>query len=147
MQGESPAHSSTRGNFDQHGICLIVIYVISGSTKYQVHDNPGRRYPSDVGYRSSSIETPHQRVMFRSKGDTEWCTHFKTTPRQAQKRGLISITGGHSTYDQLLVVKIGKYIGFCVYRRSYLLCSPVIVWSHLLPLKKWSHTTSKLVFS
>ena len=26
----------------------------------------------------------------------------------------------------LLLVKIGNYIGFCVYRRSYLLWSPVI---------------------
>ena len=25
-----------------------------------------------------------------------------------------------------MLVKIGKYIGFCVYRRSYLLWSPVI---------------------
>ena len=28
--------------------------------------------------------------------------------------------------DQILLVKIGKYIGFCVYRRSYLLWFPVI---------------------
>ena len=36
------------------------------------------------------------------------------------------ITGGHSKQDQIMSVKIGKYIGGCVYRRSYLLWSPVI---------------------
>ena len=30
-----------------------------------------------------------------------------------------------SEQDQILLEKIGKYIGFCLYRRSYLLCSPV----------------------
>ena len=34
-------------------------------------------------------------------------------------------------YDQILLVKIGKYIGFCVYRRSYLLWSPVIAVKEL----------------
>ena len=29
------------------------------------------------------------------------------------------IAEGHSKEDQILLVKIGKYIGFCVYRRSY----------------------------
>ena len=37
-----------------------------------------------------------------------------------------NITGGHNKYDQILCVKIGKYVDFCVYRRSYLLWSPVI---------------------
>ena len=42
------------------------------------------------------------------------------------------VTGGHSKQDQilLLIVKIGKYhwyTGFGLYRRSYLLWSPVIV--------------------
>ena len=36
------------------------------------------------------------------------------------------ITGDHSKQDQILLVKIDKYIGFCVYRRSYLLSPPVI---------------------
>ena len=43
-----------------------------------------------------------------------------------RRHGLIPITGGHSKYDQILSVKIAKYIGFCVYHRSYLLWSPVI---------------------
>ena len=36
------------------------------------------------------------------------------------------ITGDHSEQDQILLVKMTKYtgIGFCVYRRSYLLCPP-----------------------
>ena len=38
----------------------------------------------------------------------------------------INISGDHSEQDQilLLVVKIGKCVGLCVYRRSYLLPSP-----------------------
>ena len=32
-----------------------------------------------------------------------------------------------SNLDQILLVKIATYIGFCVYRRSYLIWSPVIV--------------------
>ena len=35
--------------------------------------------------------------------------------------------GGHSNEDHILFVKIGKYIGFCVYPRSYLIWSPVMV--------------------
>ena len=32
----------------------------------------------------------------------------------------LSIAGDHSSkYGQILLVKIGNYIGFCVYRRSY----------------------------
>ena len=38
----------------------------------------------------------------------------------------ILITGDHSKLDQILFVKTTKYKGFCVYRRSYLLWSPVI---------------------
>ena len=37
-----------------------------------------------------------------------------------------STTRGHNKQDQILLVKIAKYIVFCVYRRSYLLWSPVI---------------------
>ena len=40
------------------------------------------------------------------------------------------MTGNHSKQDQMCSVKIGKYIGFWVYRRSYLLWSPVIVPKH-----------------
>ena len=32
-----------------------------------------------------------------------------------------TITGDHSKEDYIFFVKIGKYKGFCVYRRSYLL--------------------------
>ena len=45
--------------------------------------------------------------------------------------GSNNIAGGHSKKDQLLLVKIAKYIGFCAYRRSYLLWSPVIVPSRV----------------
>ena len=34
--------------------------------------------------------------------------------------------GDHSKWDHMLVVKIAKYRGFCVYRGSYLIWSPVI---------------------
>ena len=37
------------------------------------------------------------------------------------------MTGDHSKYDQILFLKIGKYIGFCMCRRSYLMWSPAIV--------------------
>ena len=36
------------------------------------------------------------------------------------------ITGDHCKQDHILFVKIGTCIVFCVYRRSYLLWSPVI---------------------
>ena len=39
----------------------------------------------------------------------------------------ISITGGHSNQDQICLENIVCYIGFCVYRGSYLLWSPVKV--------------------
>ena len=35
-------------------------------------------------------------------------------------------TGGHSKKDQMSLEKKGQYIGFCVYRRPYLLGPPVI---------------------
>ena len=38
-----------------------------------------------------------------------------------------SITGAHSKLDQILLLKIGKYIGFSVYHRFYLLWPPIIV--------------------
>ena len=37
-----------------------------------------------------------------------------------------AITGDHSKKDQTLLVKLGKYIGFCVYHRSYILWSTVL---------------------
>ena len=41
--------------------------------------------------------------------------------------GECSTTGEHSKSDQILLVKLGKYLGFWVYRRSYLLWFPAIV--------------------
>ena len=42
-------------------------------------------------------------------------------------KGVLSfITEDDSKKDQILLLKIDKYIGFCVHRRSYLLGSPVI---------------------
>ena len=39
---------------------------------------------------------------------------------------VLILAGDHSKYDHILLVKIGNYLGFCVYRRSwYLLWSPV----------------------
>ena len=38
---------------------------------------------------------------------------------------LHTITGDHSKQDEILLVKIAKYIGFRLYRRSYLIWSPV----------------------
>ena len=41
-----------------------------------------------------------------------------------------SATGGDSKWDQILLVKIGKYIGFCVYRSSYLLWSLAYIFAY-----------------
>ena len=38
-----------------------------------------------------------------------------------------TIAGVHSKKDKILLVKIAKYIGFCVYRRSYLIWPPVVL--------------------
>ena len=51
------------------------------------------------------------------------------------KSGMVTIsrfTGDHSSkYDLILLVKLAKYTGFRVYRRSYLIWSPVLpdTWS------------------
>ena len=37
-----------------------------------------------------------------------------------------TITEGHSKQDQILLVKVGNHVGYCVYRRSYSLWSPVL---------------------
>ena len=39
-----------------------------------------------------------------------------------------NITGGRSKQGQILLLKISKYGGFCVYRKSYLIWSLVIVF-------------------
>ena len=51
-------------------------------------------------------------------------TTSATPHESARAAGLF--TGGHSKWDQILLVKIGQYIGFRVYLRSYLLWPPVI---------------------
>ena len=71
-----------------------------------------REYPRRMGV------TSHERLEKRK------CAFMFTTQRLFTVG--YSITGDHSKQDQILLVKIGKYIGFCLYRRSYLLWSPVI---------------------
>ena len=39
---------------------------------------------------------------------------------------VIQIRGTYSKEDQIVLVKIGKHKGYCVYRKSYLLWSPVV---------------------
>ena len=44
-----------------------------------------------------------------------------------REAALVDIIGDHSSkQDQRFLLKIGKNIGFCLHRRSYLLCFPVI---------------------
>ena len=38
-----------------------------------------------------------------------------------------TITGDHSKWNQILLVNKAKYISLCMYRRSYLVWSPVIL--------------------
>ena len=71
----------------------------------------------------------------------------KSLPPHENAALVISITEDDSKQDQILLVKIHEYIGFCVHRRSCLLGSPVIVkewkwilnWYHADPLHlfKW----------
>ena len=49
-----------------------------------------------------------------------------------------TITGDHSKQDQILLVKKAEYIGFCVYRRSYL------IWSRVLVQRIWGQITWKV---
>ena len=49
----------------------------------------------------------------------------ETQPNQFFRKN--PITGGHSNQDQIWLVKKGEYIGFYADRRSWLLCSPVIL--------------------
>ena len=61
----------------------------------------------------------------------ELVKQLETVPMTAAKKILryssTTITGNHSKQDQILLVKIAKYVGFCVRRRSYLIWPPVIV--------------------
>ena len=53
--------------------------------------------------------------------------HCAYMPPPLPNVGDASVTGGHSKEDRMLLVKIRKYIGVCVYRRSCLIWSPVLV--------------------
>ena len=44
----------------------------------------------------------------------------------------VPVKRDHSKQDHILLVKIGKYIGFCVYRGSYLIWFPVVLMLLLL---------------
>ena len=50
-------------------------------------------------------------------------------PKPCSLRGFenFAITEDHSKYNQISLVKIAIYVGFCVYRRPYLIWSPVII--------------------
>ena len=54
-----------------------------------------------------------------AKREVFWASGTKGEP-------LPTITGDHSESDLILFVNVAKYIGFCVYRGSYLIWSPVI---------------------
>ena len=57
---------------------------------------------------------------------------------------LITITGDHgSKSDQILLPKLGKYIAFCVYRRSCLMWSTVIVLPGATRIISTAATTTK----
>ena len=45
---------------------------------------------------------------------------------QIRRKSDYCSTGDHSKQDQISLEKIAEYIGFCAYRRSYFLWSPVI---------------------
>ena len=49
----------------------------------------------------------------------------KTGPKLGIEQDNRTITEDDSKQDQILLVKIDEYVGFCVHRRSYLLGSPV----------------------
>ena len=46
---------------------------------------------------------------------------------RCDKTSRLLCTGDYSKWDQILFVKIAKCIGFCAYRRSYLIWSSVLV--------------------
>ena len=41
--------------------------------------------------------------------------------------GNVAFTGDHSKQGQISLVKIARYIAFCMYRRSYIICFPLPV--------------------
>jgi len=66
--------------------------------------------------------------MVPRKSFLGWEAYYYNSREYFAFEGKLLLRGTtHSTWDQILLVKIGKCIGFCVYRRSYLLWSPIIV--------------------
>ena len=98
---------------------------------------------TEGGREKKGVQTPMRRISHISKAST--ASVARVPPplccgESRQKKNIvpedvtfhhptinINITGNHRKQDQILLVKVGKYIGFCEYRRSYLLCPPVIV--------------------
>ena len=96
----------------------IVPVCYSASRKYRHYYSGNRHYSSHCHSWLISILVCAKRFHRHYSGQTSLLDrHY---------RG-IAITGDHSKQDQMLLVKIDKYIGFSVYCRSYLLWSPVIV--------------------
>ena len=52
-------------------------------------------------------------------------------------RCLLRYYGEPYYIELILLVKVAKYIGFCVYRRSYLIWSPVIEAANLGQTCRW----------
>ncbi len=72
-----------------------------------------KRTLSSPIFHSSHCNALHRIFVFFSSASTLFRHPYLSLPP--------TITGGHSKQDQILLVTIGKYIGFCVFRRSYLL--------------------------
>ena len=51
--------------------------------------------------------------------NTKRCLHWCPAKEAVDKARPLTKTGDHSKQDQILFVKLAKYIVFCVYRRSY----------------------------
>ena len=64
----------------------------------------------------SESEPPHDYVVSQ-------CAAYRRYRLLNNEKGKMycrySITGDHSKQHQISLVKIAKYIGFCLYRRSY----------------------------
>ena len=72
----------------------------------------------------TGTHTHQDPVIKHSPGKKKHRTHHGHTAHTT------IITGDHSEKDQIVFVKIAKYIGFCVYGKSYLLWSPVTMTRH-----------------
>ena len=65
-------------------------------------------------------------LKWKSESDSAADHDLPFSPAFQEDFAACTITGDDSKQDQISSVKIGKYIGFCVYRRSYLLWCPVM---------------------